>query len=212
MSFRVLLLLLLGAFPLLSACRNQDSAVVPVSGNAGNLTLGGSAPDFELATYDGQSIRLSDQLDGDHFVCVIWHSPACPCAHNCATAISERLTTEAYADLRIVGVMSDGNWDYDYMQADLERQIADGVVTFPVVLDKDQSLMKQYGAERTPTVWLLDQKGRIRYWGAPESTLEPTASGYRFLLKEAVDALRKGQQPAVQSFDPIGCKIMKVAS
>ncbi|MCB2156037.1 redoxin domain-containing protein [bacterium] len=188
----------------------QKKAPAPVAEvAAGNLKIGGTAPDFELETFGGESIRLSDKIDGEHFVCVIWHSPACPCARNCATGIAKELTPDKYPDLTIVGVMSDANWDFDYMQEDLNQQIEDGIVTFPVVIDKDQSMMAKYGAERTPTVWLLDKQGRIRYWGAPESTLEPTSSGYRFLLKEAVDALRKGQKPPVQTFDPIGCKIMK---
>ena len=211
MNSKLLLILVLGITIALLGCRSEEAPQTAEDPAAGNLKIGGTAPDFELATLDGETIRLSDLLDGKHYVCVIWHSPACPCSRNCSTAIGKELTSDKYPDLTLVGVMSDANWDFDYMQSDLRDQIKEGIVTFPVLIDKDQSLMKEYGAERTPTVWLLDKQGRIRYWGAPESTLEPTASGYRFLLKDAVDALRKGGQPPIQRFDPIGCKIMKSA-
>lgn len=174
---------------------------------AGNLQMGGSLPDFQLDTLDGETYRLADLQDGDSYVCVIFHSPACPCARNCASAIAEEMAGPEYGDLKILGVMSDLNWDYEYMQDDLRKQIEEGVVTFPVVIDKDQSVMETYGAERTPTVWLTDKEGRIRFWGAPENTIEPKLSSYRFLLKEALDALKRGEEPEVTRFDPVGCLI-----
>lgn len=174
---------------------------------AGALRMGDKLPDFELATYDGVRHRLADLVDGKRFVVVIWHSPACPCAHNCARAIAAEITPEKYPDVAMLGVLTDKSWDADWMRADLQRQVDEGVVRFPVVVDPDQSVRRLYGAERTPTVWVADREGRIRYWGAPENVLDPEGSNYRFLLGEALDALRAGKQPETPRFGPIGCKI-----
>lgn len=198
-----------GVSILLAGCRDQAKAPAAqqAPASAGALRLGDKLPDFELATYDGQRHRLADLVDGRRFVVVIWHSPACPCAHNCAKAIATEITPERYPDVAILGVLSDRAWDADWMKEDLARQQEAGVVTFPVVVDPDQSVRKLYGAERTPTVWVADREGRIRYWGAPENVLDPDGKGYRFLLGEALDALRAGQQPPTPRFDPIGCLI-----
>jgi alkyl hydroperoxide reductase subunit AhpC len=175
---------------------------------AGALQLGAKLPDFTLPDYfTGEPMRLADAIDGQTYVCVIWHSPACPCAHNCATAIAAELTREKYPDLRIIGVTSDHFWDYDWFKNDLRQQIDDGIVNFPVLLDKDRKVMELYGAQRTPTVWLADKEGIIRFWGAPENTIAPGGSDYEFLLKDALDDLRAGRPVQVPSFTPIGCLI-----
>lgn len=175
---------------------------------AGNLRIGARLPDFELPDYfTGDKTRLADLVDGESYVAVLWHSPSCPCARNCAAAISAKLTPEDYPDLRVIGITSDAFWDFDWFKDDLAMQVDEGLLTFPVLLDKDRSVMEVYGAERTPTVWLADKDGTIRFFGAPENTLVPEGEDYRFLLKEAVDALRAGNQPDVVTFAPIGCPI-----
>ena len=35
----------------------------------------------------------------------------------------------------------------------------------------------------------------------------PPIEDYRFLLGEALDALKAGRKPAMERFEPIGCKI-----
>jgi len=188
--------------------RQQASAATsaePVP--AGNLELGGTLPDFELPTLDGEMVRLHDLIDGDHYVAVIWHAPTCPCAQNCAEAITLEMSGEEYADVRFVGIVSDRLVDLDWYQDDLRAEKEQGRVPFPVLIDRDQEVLSIYGAPRTPTVWLTDKVGRIRFYGAPENTLEPSESSYRFLLKEAVDALKAGREPEVTNFPPIGCLI-----
>ncbi|MBX3730476.1 MAG: redoxin domain-containing protein [Candidatus Sumerlaeia bacterium] len=195
---------------ILVACgqESSSSAALPASATAaGKLQLGDPLPDFELATLDGQAIRLSTLQDGEHYVAVLWYAPTCPCAVNCANAAVKELTAEKYPDLRLIGVVSDPMWEIDWYQADLRTQIDEGVVSFPVVIDRELDVIARYGATRTPTVWLADKQGRIRFWGAPENTLEQTETGYRFLLKEALDDLRAGREPAVPRMEPIGCLI-----
>ncbi|MDK2971355.1 MAG: hypothetical protein PWP23_1110 [Candidatus Sumerlaeota bacterium] len=205
------------AVMLAAGCSEQpdapSGAAAPIAeehASAGNLSMGDKLPDFELATLDGETYRLHDLIDGEHYVAVIWHAPTCPCAANCARAIAEEFTAEKYPDLRILGVVSDEIWDYDWYQEDLRAQSESGAVTFPVVIDREMEVIDVYGAQRTPTVWLADKEGRIRFWGAPENVLDGEAeSGYRFLLKEAVDDLRAGREVATPRFEPIGCKISR---
>ncbi len=175
---------------------------------AGNLKIGDKLPDFELQTMEGKSIHLADVIDGEHLVAVIWHSPACPCARNCLTAIAENMKDEPYTkNLRMVGVASGSMLDIDWYQSDLKKQIEDGIVPFEVGLDRGNKVLEIYGAKRTPTVWLADKDGVIRFWGAPESTLESADSDYAFYFKDAVDDLIAGREVRTKRFDPIGCLI-----
>jgi len=180
--------------------------------SAENLQIGDMLPDFELETLSGESYRLHDMIDGDHFVAVIWHSPGCPCAAQCLDAVRNELSGPDYEDLKILGVASDPDMKVGWFREDLQAQIDSGFVTFPIVLDHDQKIMEIYGAKRTPTVYMADKEGKIRFWGAPESTLYPDSDDHRILIKEALLDMREGKTPETQVYGPIGCKIMSAAS
>lgn len=174
---------------------------------AGALKIGDKLPDFTLETLEGESVQLSKLFDGDTIVAVIWHSPACPCAANCLTAVREQLTADKYKRLKILGVASDSQQDSEWFTEDLKQQSDSGILIFPVVFDKDQSVQKAYGAKRTPTVYLADETGTLQFWGAPESTLYPGTEGHQTYIVEAVDALLAKKTPETQTFPPIGCLI-----
>lgn len=173
--------------------------------SAGKFELGDKMPDFTLADADGNEVHLSDKLDGEHFVVVTSHHPDCPCAANCGRLIS-KMQSEGYDDVTIIGFMSEGTKDEYDLEA-LEEQKEAGIVTYPVYFDHDKEVMNLLGAERTPEIWVLDKDGTIQYWGAPENTLFPGTEGHRYLLQEAIDALRVGKQPEVRRYEPIGCPI-----
>lgn len=172
---------------------------------AGKFEIGGKLPDFEVQTVDGEGFALSDALDGDHYVVVNFHHPDCPCAENCSEMIADQMG-EGYEDVKIIGILSEGHDNPRVMKA-LNQQKEDGIVTFPVYLDPDQTARNALAPTRTPETWVLDKDGTIRFWGAPESSLFPNSKDHRYLLKEAVDALRAGETPELQSVPPIGCLI-----
>lgn len=172
---------------------------------AGNFFIGDKIEGLTFEAIDGSETKLSDLLDGDHYVVINFHHPDCPCAQNCGRLVAEMLE-EGHGDLHVIGILPTGEDDPRVMRA-IETQRRDGVVTFPIFLDRDRSLREMFGAERTPEVWLLDKDGRIAYYGAPESTLFPGFDDHRFLLREAVDALRAGKTPEITTFMAIGCPI-----
>jgi peroxiredoxin len=172
---------------------------------AGNLRLGEKMPDFELKGDDGKPFHLADLQDGEHFVVVTFHHPDCPCAASCGKLISE-MGHDGYTDVRVVGIQAT-DFDDERVKTALAQQVKDGIVTFPVYADRDGAVRKLLGATRTPEMWVLDKQGRIAFYGAPENTLFPGAPGHRFLLRDAIDALRKGKVPEIRRYDPIGCVI-----
>ncbi|MGF1573408.1 MAG: redoxin domain-containing protein [Sumerlaeia bacterium] len=209
----------------LTACNSQSENVNPIRQEnstpesasaeqtednrlqAGALKIGDKLPDFTLKTLEGESIQLSSLFDGESIVAVIWHSPACPCAANCLSAVREDLTSEKYKRLKILGVASDSQQATEWFTTDLQSQKESGMLTFPVVFDTDQAVMKAYGAKRTPTVYLADEQGILRFWGAPENTLFPGSEGHRSLITESVDAVLAKKTPDPQTYPSIGCLI-----
>lgn len=171
----------------------------------GNFAIGDEIPDLTFERLGGGGVELSALLDGDHFVAINFHHPDCPCAQSCGRLIAD-LLEDSPGDLHVVGVLTGGHDDPRVLRA-IEEQNRDGVVTFPIYTDEDGSLRELFGAERTPEVWLLDRDGRLAYHGAPESTLFPGTADHRYLLREAVEALRGGGEPEVTHYMAIGCPI-----
>ncbi len=173
---------------------------------AGNLFIGDEFPDIEFETREGEVRRIGEFLGKDQYVVVNFHHPDCPCAANCGRLIAGMTGENGYDDVQVVGLLASG-YDDPRVWNDLEAQRQEGIVTFPVFVDRGQKVMKQVGAKRTPEIWVLDKDGRVAYHGAPESTLFPGSVDHRYLLREAIDALRAGTAPEIQSTPSIGCLI-----
>jgi peroxiredoxin len=171
----------------------------------GRLSLGDNFPDITLADGEGKPVRLHDLRGEDRFLVVLFHSPDCPCSASCGRLVNE-MTAAGYDDVTVVGILASGHDDLRVMAA-LDEQIKDGTVTFPIYIDPEGDARRALGATRTPELWVVDKERRIAFYGAPENTLYPGSTGHRYLLREAIDALRKGERPEIERYDPIGCPI-----
>ncbi len=181
-------------------------AAEPAAERFVKVWVGDAFPDFEVRSLDGtRTFRLSRDRDPGKFTVINFHSPDCPCAANCAALINE-MAKAGDADYEIVGILAGKPMDADFY-ARTRAQVAEGVAAFPLYDDADGTVRALAGAKRTPTVWVLDRGGRVAYVGAPENTLFPGSPGHRYLLREALEALRTGRTPEPQSFAPLGCPI-----
>jgi len=82
----------------------------------------------------------------------------------------------------------------------------------PYLADKDQSLMKQLGATRTPQVFLLKNNGgsfAIVYRGAIDDNAQVEADVRNAYLKDAIDILLTNQTIQTPEVRPMGCTIRK---
>lgn len=82
----------------------------------------------------------------------------------------------------------------------------------PYLSDKDQLLMKQLGATRTPQVFLLKNNGgsfAIVYRGAIDDNAQVEADVRNAYLKDAIDILLTNQTIQTPEVRPMGCTIRK---
>jgi hypothetical protein len=82
---------------------------------------------------------------------------------------------------------------------------------FPYLHDDSQDSARAYGAEKTPSVFLLgtaDKDGarKIAYMGAVDNHDEETKATKRY-LRDAIDAVLAGKTPATTETKPLGCGI-----
>lgn len=89
----------------------------------------------------------------------------------------------------------------------MQRRAAEKRYPFPYVFDEIQAVARQYGATRTPEIFLFDRRRVLRYHGAPDDNYENPTQVHRPYLRDALDALLNDSAPAVTETKPVGCTI-----
>ena len=82
--------------------------------------------------------------------------------------------------------------------------------TFPYLLDKGQKIYPQYGATKTPHVYLLQKtkKGNeVKYIGAIDDNYQDAEAVNTKYVENAVDALLAGKEIKEKETRAIGCTI-----
>lgn len=118
--------------------------------NRNGLTPGTVAPAFTLPRVDGGELSLADFAG--RRVLLVFSDPDCgPC--DLLAPKLERLSRQAPA----VDVVMVSRGDADRNR----RKVAEHGLTFPVVLQKQWQLSRQYAKFATPIAYLIDEQGRI---------------------------------------------------
>jgi len=82
----------------------------------------------------------------------------------------------------------------------------------PLVLhDADRRIADLYGAQTTPHLFIVDQNGILRYQGTPNDINFRQRIATQHYLKDAVDALLRGDAPDPSETPAYGCTIVSFA-
>jgi peroxiredoxin len=82
--------------------------------------------------------------------------------------------------------------------------------TFPYLMDKGQKIYPQYGATKTPHVYVLQKttKGnKVKYIGAIDDNYEDAKAVTETYVEDAVDALLNNKEIKTTETRAIGCTI-----
>jgi peroxiredoxin len=114
-----------------------------------------SAPDFTLRTIDGRNLRLAEQR-GQVVMVNFWASWCAPCR------VEMPHLNKLYDKYRDSGFVLLG------VNVDEDPRNANGVVSkmglhFPVLLDGEKKVVRQFDVATMPTTLLIDRDGRVRY-------------------------------------------------
>jgi peroxiredoxin len=162
-------------------------------------------PDFDLPATDGTRHSLS--APGGPATVVYWTCNHCPYA----LAWEDRMRALAadYAD-RGVRVLAINSNDAERYPADSPAAMAERVAEEgwpqPYLHDESQEVARAWGAERTPHAFVLDGDLTVRYEGAPDADYEDESENASW-LREALDAVLAGEEPARRRTDAVGCTI-----
>ena len=172
--------------------------------------VGDEATDFKLKNIDGKMVSLGDYKDAKGII-VIFTCNHCPYA----VAYEDRIIAldKKYKALGYPVIAINPNdpevQPQDSFELMKERAKSKGF-TFPYLIDEGQKIYPQYGAQRTPHVYILKKEGKkniVKYIGAIDNNYKNANDADQKYVENALDALLKGREPEVKSTVAIGCTI-----
>ena len=168
------------------------------------------ATDFKLENIDGNMVSMADYNEAKGFI-VIFTCNTCPYAvayEDRVEALNKKYADKGYP---VIGIMLN-NTDVkpgDSMEAMKARAKAKGF-TFPYLMDKGQEIYPQYGATKTPHIYILQKtkKGlQVKYIGAIDDNYQDASAVTKTYAEDAVNALLEGKEVSEPKTRAIGCSI-----
>ncbi len=159
------------------------------------------APDFTLPAVTDEAVSLS-ALRGKPVLINFW-SAECPWAEQADRMLVERW--QVFRDSAIwVSIASNVN-----ETPELIREVAQSRGLPLVLIDERHRVADLYEAVTTPHCFVVDASGILRYHGALDDTSFRQRVPTRFYALEALDAILKGEEPAIQHIPSYGCTIVR---
>lgn len=183
-----------------------------VSQAAASPEVGKPAPAFSILDSNGIKRSLSDYKG--KIVVLEWTNDGCPYVKkhygsgNMQTVQKDMTATGAIW----LSIISSAPGKQGHVNGAAANQLTTSRNAHPsaVLLDPEGTIGKRYEAQTTPHMFVIDAKGILRYMGAIDdqpTTDASTMASARNYVREAIEAISKGQSPQVTASDPYGCSV-----
>ena len=140
-----------------SAQETEVSESETDSTRATGLAVGDLAPDFELVTMDGETVRLSDYR-GQRIFVNFWATWCPPCRAEMPDM--QKLYEEQDVPVEILAVNLTAT---ERSEEDIESFVQDFGLTFPILMDINSEVTEKYKVQAYPTSYMIDSEGRIAF-------------------------------------------------
>ncbi len=180
------------------------------SQNAAGYEIGDVATDFSLKNVDGEMVSLADYKDAKGYI-VIFSCNTCPYVVAYEDRMIELHNNYSKKGFPVIAInpnnpeLSPGD-SFEKMQVRSKEKN----FPFPYVFDAKQEIFPQYGATRTPHVYLLEKTAKgnvVRYIGAIDDNFKDASAVKETFLENAIDALLSKKEVSVKTTRAIGCTI-----
>ena len=198
----LILFLMLSSSIVIAQSKYKGSAAKP-----GGYTIGDIATDFSLKNIDGKMVSLSDYKDAKGFV-VIFTCNHCPYS----VMYEDRIIAldKKYKEMGYPVIAINPNDPKIYPGDSFEKMIVrakEKGFTFPYLYDDGQKIFPQYGATKTPHVYLLNKDRVVKYIGAIDDNSRNADAVEEKFLENAITALDGGNEIKPNITKAIGCSI-----
>lgn len=172
--------------------------------------IGDVATDFSLKNIDDKNVSLTDYPDAKGFIVIFTcnHCPYSVAYEDRIVALDKKYKESGYP---VIAINPNNPKSYPEDGFDeMKVRAKEKGFTFPYLLDDRQVIYPQYGATKTPHVYILEKTtagNLVRYIGAIDNNYKDAEAATEKYVEEAVNALLKGEKVPVEITKAIGCSI-----
>ncbi|WP_010529490.1 TlpA family protein disulfide reductase [Lentibacillus jeotgali] len=124
--------------------------------NEVGLSVGQIAPDFELTTLEGETVRLSDYR-GERVIVNFWATWCPPCRAEIPDF--QKLYNEKDVEILAVNLTAT-----EEGEEGVRNFVNEFEMTFPVPMDANSDVATTYQVQAYPTSYMIDSNGRIQFF------------------------------------------------
>ncbi|MGM0497578.1 MAG: thioredoxin family protein, partial [Bacteroidota bacterium] len=194
---RILLTILLGAL------------MAPFAMSQG-YDIGDEAANFNLKNVDETHVSLSDYSEKEGVIVIFTcnHCPYAQAYEQRIIDIDKKFASKGYPVIAISP--NDPELVPEDSFENMQKRAKNKNYPFPYLIDQEQEVYKDYGATRTPHVFVLENEGEkftVQYIGTIDDNYKNPDKVKKTYLADAVNALLKGKEPNPEKTKAIGCTI-----
>ena len=186
---------------------DANAKAVKAAQKADGLKVGDIAPDFKLKNIDGKMLSLSDMADAKGYIVTFTcnHCPYAVMYEDRLVALNTKMAKLGYPVIAINP--NDPEVKPEDSFEGMQERAKDKGFNFPYVMDEGQKVYPQYGATKTPHVFILDKNRKVTYIGAIDDNARDADAVEERYVENAIAAMEKGQAPDPSFTKAIGCSI-----
>ncbi len=169
--------------------------------------FGWKAPNFTLQDAFGDTFTMSEQL-GEKGLLIVFICNHCPYVQRIGHRLADDAKLLIAEGINVLAIMSN---DYENVAADSPENMKlfseKYGFAFPYLIDKDQSIAKQYDAVCTPDFFGFNKKGELQYRGRLDDARMDDAENRVPELINAMRLIAITEKGPEQQTPSIGCSI-----
>jgi len=176
------------------------------------LELGKKAPltSVKMLDVSGKKMSLED-VKGPNGLLVVFSSNTCPWV----LAWEDRyLTIAELAKEKGIGMVAinsnEASRGKEDSYAEMQKHAKEKGYTFPYVVDENHVLADEYGASKTPHIYLFDKNNTLVYRGAIDDSARDLSKIENRYLADAITAMVAGHKIKTTTSKALGCTIKRV--
>ena len=185
-------------------------ALASLTAQAQGYKPGDVATDFKLKNVDGKMVSLADYKKAKGFIVIFTcnHCPFAKAYEDRIVALDKKYAPKGYPVIAInpndPALYAEDSYD------NMKVRAKEKGFTFPYLFDEGQTVFPQYGATKTPHVFILQKEGAknmVRYIGAIDNNYANPADVTEKFAEKALDELLTDKPVSQPTTVAIGCGI-----
>ena len=171
------------------------------------LKPGDTATDFKLKNVDGKMVSLADFKNAKGYIIVFTcnHCPYAKLYEDRLIAINDKYSKMGYPVIAINP--NDPTAEPEDSFDEMKKRAKSKGFKFPYLFDEGQKIYPQYGATRTPHVFLLNAQRVVKYIGAIDDNPNDASGVKAKNLEDAIASLQGGKDIIPNVTKALGCSI-----